>query len=121
MTQYKDTVCSSLSPEATRRRLQPAEGNITGILQAQAARHVDDKLCNNTVLNETVWLPAIRQFDWLKNVNLAHSVLQRAFSIEVWRTEQDPGLTSVLMKGLGWFWRPTNEVAQSSRFPEVSG
>lgn len=43
------------------KKLQTAEATFAGVLQIQAVRDVDDKLGNNTVLNETVWLLAIRQ------------------------------------------------------------
>lgn len=67
------------------------------IIQARAAQNVDDNLCNNVVFNDTVWLAAIRQVEWLKKCKSCTISAAEKLSI----SEQDPGLTSVLMKGLG--------------------
>lgn len=81
--------------------VQRSKGNFTGIIQARAVRNVDE-LCNNAVLNETVWLPAIRQVEWL--IKCKPCTLSATERLQHMRqvSEQDPGLTSVLMKGLRW-------------------
>ncbi len=64
VTHYEDT-CSGPAFSV----LKGQEGSYSQVkvrIQAWAAQSVDDKLCNNAVLNDTVWLPAMRQVEWLK-------------------------------------------------------
>lgn len=86
------------------KKLQTAEGTVARIIQAQAVRNV---------LNESVWWPAIRPIEWLKKCKprTFSSAERLQYTSQV--SEQDPGLTSVLMKGSDWWW--SDSISRSPR------